>query len=139
MTEPNLDMLVQKAREMLQFSYSPYSRFAVGAAVLTTNGKVFSGTNVENASYGLTNCAERVAIQTAVAGGEKEIAVIAVVANSDSPVMPCGACLQVLLEFRQSTQEGLNYQETRVVLENKKGTRQVFLLSQLLPFPFALE
>lgn len=80
-------------------SYSPYSRFPVGAAVLTDDGQIFSGCNVENASYGLTLCAERVALSAAVAAGHRRIVAIAVVAAANPPAYPCGACLQVMAEF----------------------------------------
>jgi cytidine deaminase len=90
------EVLITKALEMRGNSYSPYSNFAVSAALLTESGKVFTGVNVENASYGLTICAERVAIATAVAAGEKEFQTIAVVVKGGGS--PCGACRQVLNE-----------------------------------------
>jgi len=91
--------LIKRAREAQMNSYSPYSGFAVGAALLTKNGKIFTGTNIENASYGLTVCAERIAVFTAIAGGERDFETIAVCASGKGFVYPCGACLQVLLEF----------------------------------------
>ena len=91
--------LIRAATAALANAYAPYSRFRVGAAVVGTNGKIYSGSNVENASYGLTNCAERTAIFKAVSEGEKELLTIAVIADSPLPTSPCGACRQVMSEF----------------------------------------
>lgn len=87
------------ARAAAKHSYSPYSKFCVGAAVLTGSGKIFSGANVENASYGLCNCAERTATFAAAAAGERRIRAIAVYTPTPAPVTPCGACRQVINEF----------------------------------------
>ena len=91
--------LVDKACEARLNSHSPYSNFRVGAALLSTDGQVFLGTNVENASFGLSNCAERTAIFTAVTAGVKNFQAIAVCADGVKPTAPCGACRQVLVEF----------------------------------------
>ncbi len=91
--------LEKSARAAAKKSYSPYSKFSVGAAVLTGSGKIFSGCNVENASYGLCNCAERTAIFSAVAAGEKKIRAVIVFTPTPQPTMPCGACRQVINEF----------------------------------------
>jgi len=91
--------LVEKACAVRTNSHSPYSKFRVGAAVLTTDGRIFLGTNVENASFGLSNCAERTAIFTAVTAGAREFEAIAVCADGTRPTAPCGACRQVLVEF----------------------------------------
>jgi cytidine deaminase len=91
--------LIEAAVDIRSHSYSPYSNFKVGAALLGKSGKVYCGTNVENASFGLSICAERAAIFMAVAAGEKEFEAIAVVADGKTPTAPCGACRQVLLEF----------------------------------------
>ena len=91
--------LVEKACEARSNSHSPYSNFKVGAALLATDGRVFVGTNVENASFGLSNCAERTAVFTAVTAGAKEFEAIAVCADGTEPTAPCGACRQVLVEF----------------------------------------
>jgi cytidine deaminase len=90
------DRLIHAARQAQKMAYCPYSRYPVGAAVLTASGRIFAGCNVENASFGLSLCAERAAVGTAVSHGQKGIRAIAVVARS---ARPCGACRQVLLEF----------------------------------------
>jgi cytidine deaminase len=95
------ERLLKAARAAMKNAHAPYSKFKVGAALLTMSGKVFSGCNVENASYGMTNCAERTAIFGAVArlGPEMEIRAIAITNNQDAPCPPCGACRQVIYEF----------------------------------------
>ena len=95
----NLDHLVAAAWQAREAAYAPYSNFAVGAALLAKDGRIFHGCNVENISYGLTNCAERVAIGAAVAAGVREFLAVAVVADTGVPISPCGACRQVLAEF----------------------------------------
>lgn len=121
------DELIEAARSARQNAYAPYSKFAVGAALKTKSGKVFTGVNVENASFGLTLCAERSAIVSAVSAGEQEFSSIAVVADTDGPVSPCGACRQVLAEF------GL---EWRVLLSNLNGHNQELKVGDLLPGAF---
>jgi cytidine deaminase len=91
--------LVAAARRAAKSSYSPYSKFRVGAAVLTGSGKIFAGCNVENASYGLTNCAERTAVFKAVAEGQRKLLAVAVYTPTARPTAPCGACRQVIHEF----------------------------------------
>ncbi len=91
--------LEKAARQAAKASYSPYSKFRVGAAILTGSGKVFTGTNVENASYGLCNCAERTAIFSAVAAGERTVRAVAVYTPTRTATSPCGACRQVINEF----------------------------------------
>jgi cytidine deaminase len=107
-------------------AYAPYSRFAVGAAVRGASGRIYSGCNIENASYGLTICAERVAIFKAVSEGEKRLAALAVAADTAAPASPCGACRQVMAEF------GIN----TVVMCNTKGERLTVTLAELLPHAF---
>ena len=120
--------LVELARKAREFSYSPYSKFKVGAALITHEGKVYSGCNIENASFGITNCAERTAIFKAVSEGAREIDTIAIIADSDGPCSPCGACRQAMAEFKVK----------RVIMANLKGDVQVATLQELLPYSFAL-
>lgn len=127
MEEETLHALVLAAREASARSYSPYSGFSVGAAVLTAKGNVYGGTNIENASYGATVCAERVAILKAVSEGERKIVAIAVHADAAEVAVPCGMCLQVLSEFAEG--------DIPVILSGKGGTRP-YRLSDLLPHPF---
>jgi cytidine deaminase len=98
-----VEELEKAARLAAANAYIPYSKFRVGAAVITRSGKVFSGCNVENASYGLCNCAERTAIFTAIAAGEREINAIAIYTPTKTPTAPCGACRQVINEFGADT------------------------------------
>ena len=118
--------LLQAAKEARLRAYAPYSHFPVGAAVLTAEGKIYTGCNIENVSYGLTTCAERTAIFTAVAAGEQELQAVAVVANTPAPTAPCGACRQVMAEFGIQT----------IVMANTKGDSQVASLKELLPYSF---
>jgi cytidine deaminase len=119
--------LVQSALDAQQRAFCPYSNFPVGAALLGKSGRVYQGVNVENASFGLTNCAERVAIGTAVAAGEREFTAIAVVSRGG--VTPCGACRQVLAEFAPNL---------RIVMvdSQKPGEIHHATLDQLLPGRF---
>jgi cytidine deaminase len=116
------DALVEAAWAAREMAYAPYSNFQVGAALLAADGRVFGGCNVENISYGLTNCAERVAIGAAVAAGVRDFVGVAVVADTGVPISPCGACRQVLAEF------GVPF----VILANREE-RLEFRLEELLP------
>ena len=118
--------LIDAAKEASKHSYSPYSDFAVGAALLTADGKIYQGANIENASYGATICAERVAITKAVYEGAREFRAIAIYANAKVPPYPCGICLQVMSEFCGDIPVLLATEESRVS----------YLLSELLPHPF---
>lgn len=111
-------------------AYAPYSKFKVGAAVLTKRGKMFGGCNVENASYGLTCCAERTAIFKAVSEGHTDLTAIAIVFDDKALGSPCGACRQVIREF------GIGMQ---VVLANLKGGYKVMSIDQLMPLSFGPE
>ena len=99
LTSAQLRRLEQAARAAAKKSYSPYSKFRVGTAVLAGSGKIYSGCNVENASYGLCNCAERTAIFTAASAGERTLKAVVVFTPTPTPTMPCGACRQVINEF----------------------------------------
>lgn len=116
--------LVNAAATARLKAYAPYSNFQVGAALLTENGEVFTGCNVENLSFGLTLCAERVALSAAVARGHRAFERIAIVADTTSPISPCGACRQVLAEFAP---------EMEMILANLRGEAERFTLDQLLP------
>jgi cytidine deaminase len=100
--DANIANLIKAARNALPKAYAPHSDFSVGAALRTRSGKVFAGCNVENISFGLTMCAERVCVGSAIAAGERELEAIAIVAASREPIVPCGACRQVLAEFNPS-------------------------------------
>ena len=119
MDHENLVAAAWRAREA---AYSPYSNFPVGAALLAGDGRIFVGCNVENISFGLTNCAERVAIGAAIAAGVRKFVAAAVVADTGVPISPCGACRQVLAEFGVPV----------VVLANR-ANQLVFTLEELLP------
>ena len=119
--------LIEVAKKYREFSYSPYSKFKVGAAVLTKSGKVFGGCNIENSSYPVTNCAERTAIFKAVSEGEMEIVAIALMADTEGPCSPCGACRQVMGEFKIN----------RIIMANLKGDKKVVTLEEVLPFAFS--
>jgi cytidine deaminase len=117
--------LLKSARLALQYSYSPYSNFRVGAAIRTDDGTIITGTNIENVSYGLAMCAERVAIFSAIAKGYSSFTELAVATSSGKPIFPCGACRQVLAEFSC---------ELNIYLDGM--TQQSFKLSDLLPNAF---
>ena len=125
--EPALAALVDQAREVRQRAAAPYSKFLVGSALETTAGEIFTGCNVENASYGLTVCAERVAAFKAVSEGRRSFARIAVVADTEALTPPCGACLQVLWELCG---------DIEVVLADLGDRIETMQLADLLPRPF---
>jgi cytidine deaminase len=109
-------------------SYAPYSNFHVGAAVLMEDGEIFVGANVENISYGLTNCAERSAIFNAISYGKRKIKAIAIATNDDRPIPPCGACRQVIREFSDAG--------TLIIMVGSTGVYETKTIDELLPFNF---
>jgi len=119
--------LIAQARAARAFAYAPYSNFAVGAAVLTADGRVFTGCNIENASYGLTICAERVALFKAISEGVREFRRLALVAETEVLISPCGACRQVLWEFAP---------DLVIISANYAGEVRIEPLRALLPEPF---
>jgi cytidine deaminase len=120
--------LVTQAIAAAERAYAPYSKFHVGAVLVGKDGRTFAGCNVENVSYGLTICAERNAVFAAVAAGCREFAKIVIVADTEVPASPCGACRQVLAEFNP---------DLEVVLATFRGKSELFRLSELLPRPCA--
>ena len=116
------------ASQARQFSYSPYSKFRVGAAVESADGRVFTGCNVENSSYGLTMCAERVALGKAISEGAREFTRIAVIADAKAPVPPCGACRQVIYELCGN--------QVEVLMSDHNGKIEIHTIGQLLPEAF---
>lgn len=123
--------LIEYAKQALKYAYIPYSKFAVGAALLTENDEVILGCNIENASYGLTNCAERTAFFKAVSDGKRRFKKLVVIGNTDEPISPCGACRQVINEFCLP--------DMPVILTNLKGEVKTMTVSELLPYSFGPE
>ncbi len=123
--------LANLAKDAKELSYSPYSNFRVGAALLTQDGKVYKGANIENASYGLTICAERTAAFAAKLAGEKDFSAIAIASDSKDFIPPCGACRQVLLE--------LCGKELDVIITNGNNEQKIFKIKDLIPFSFGDE
>jgi len=123
----NLDALVAAAKQAREKAHAPYSNFKVGCAIEDKNGRVFTGCNVENASYGLGLCAERVAVFKAISEGAAKLLRIAVVADTDTLTPPCGACRQILWEFCG---------DAELALENLAGKRETMTVKQILPRPF---
>lgn len=123
--------LLQSAKKAMKSAYAPYSKFRVGAAILLSNGKIVSGCNVENASYGMSNCAERTAIFSAVAqlGPKIEIRAVSVVNDQGAPCSPCGACRQVIYEFGP---------DATVFFQSASGPKQAHI-TELLPEGFRLQ
>ncbi len=124
-----IDRLVAAAESVRERAHAPYSRFAVGSAILDGNGEIHLGCNVENASYGLSVCAERHAVGAAVAAASNQLVAIAVVADTTPPTSPCGACRQVLAEFG----------DMPVILANLNSERTVTSVARLLPEAFGPE
>lgn len=127
MTELEIQKLMDCAIKARENAYSPYSHFAVGAALLCEDGTLFEGCNIENASYGLTNCAERTAIFKAVSEGHIKFKALAVVADTEGPCAPCGACRQVMAEFKIPL----------IIMGNLMGNIKIVTIEELLPFSFS--
>lgn len=121
------DELVQAARQVHARAYAPYSGFKVGAALRAESGRIYTGCNVENASYGATVCAERAAIAQMVAAGDTRLSAVAVYTEADEPAMPCGICRQALMEFAGD--------DVPVIAVGPSAERR-FTLAELLPAPF---
>ncbi|ADV64670.1 cytidine deaminase [Desulfurococcus mucosus] len=126
----DVDALIKEASRVLGNSYAPYSNIHVAAAVLTSSGRVYLGVNVENASYGLTICAERSAISAMVAAGERDPVAVAIVTDLEDPIPPCGACRQVIAEF--------NPRALIVMHSTRSGRTVVRNLEELFPQPFTI-
>jgi len=126
-TDPTRQALIEAARAAREHAHAPYSHFKVGAALRAKSGRIFTGCNVENSTFGLTVCAERVAVWKAISEGERGFDSVAVVTESDTLTPPCGACRQILWEFCG---------DAEIVLANLKGQVEVYRLSALFPKPF---
>ena len=122
-----INELIARATEARDRAIAPYSSFKVGAALLTKNGEIYEGCNVESASYGLTMCAERVALLKALSEGERAFSDIAVVTDAQVLTPPCGACRQLLWEYCG---------DISVILHSTRGVEETYQLSQLIPHPF---
>ena len=127
MTELEIQNLMDCAIKARENAYSPYSHFAVGAVLLCEDGTLYEGCNIENASYGLTNCAERTAIFKAVSEGHIKFKALAVVADTEGPCAPCGACRQVMAEFKIPL----------IIMGNLMGNIKIVTIEELLPFSFS--
>lgn len=127
----NISKLIERARQAQDYAYTPYSKYNVGAALSTVKGNIYSGSNVENASYGLTVCAERIAVFKAVTAGEKDFDTIVITASGEGYPYPCGACLQVLAEFSPQMQViVVDHQDKIKQYSLKEMLPQIFLLNQ---------
>jgi len=127
LSEKNSESLIEAAKKARLQSVAPFSNFLVGAAIRTEDGKVYTGCNVESASYGLTVCAERVAIWKALSEGERKFSELAVVADTESLTPPCGTCRQIIWEFARGA---------KIVFANLEGTTETFEIKDLLPRAF---
>lgn len=126
----DIKKLTDKAYEAMKYAYAPYSDFHVGAALLCSDGAIYTGCNIENASYGSTNCAERTAIFKAVSEGKREFDAIAIISDSETFTAPCGICRQVMAEFCKP--------DFQILMCNCKKEYQTTSLRELLPFAFSL-
>ncbi|KGA98433.1 cytidine deaminase [Alkalihalobacillus alcalophilus ATCC 27647 = CGMCC 1.3604] len=125
------DKLIKEAIKARENAYVPYSKFPVGAALLMDDGQIYHGANIENASFGLTNCAERTALFKAYSDGNRKVKAVAIVADTEGPCSPCGACRQVMVELCEQT--------TPVYLSNLAGKIQETTVIELLPGAFTSE
>jgi cytidine deaminase len=124
------EKLISEARKAREQAYAPYSGdFKVGSAVLTEDGAIFSGCNIENTSFGATICAERVAVFKAIASGYRRIQALAVIADTPDPIPPCGICLQVIAEFSS---------DAKILMANTNGDTRVLGIQELFPVTFKL-
>lgn len=126
-----IENLIEEAKKAREKAYVPYSHFPVGAALLTSDGKIYHGCNIENAAYSMCNCAERTALFKAYSEGDRQFSLLAVVADTDRPVSPCGACRQVISELCPG--------DMKVILTNLKGDIQEITVTELLPGAFSPE
>lgn len=127
----NNNKLIAKSKKAMDYAYAPYSNFKVGAALMTTDGLIYLGANIENSSYSLSCCAERVAIFKAVSDGHLQFKEMAVIGSSEEPISPCGACRQVMVQFFD--------ERVTIYLANTKGDYRKTTISELLPNSFTLE
>ena len=127
MNDKKIEELIESAKKVREMAYAPFSNFKVGAAVRTKNGKIYTGCNVESASYGLTVCAERIAIWKAVSEGEREFVRVSVVADTEELTPPCGVCRQIIWEFCG---------DIPVTFSNLKGKTETVTMKELLPRAF---
>ncbi|MFC0270046.1 cytidine deaminase [Metabacillus herbersteinensis] len=125
------EQLIEEAKAAREFAYVPYSKFKVGAALLTKDGKIYRGCNIENAAYSMCNCAERTALFKAYSEGDTKYTAIAVVADTVRPVPPCGACRQVISELCPS--------DMKIILTNLNGDVKELTMDELLPGAFSPE
>ena len=126
MKKERIKLLIEEAKEARKLAYAPYSKFKVGAALLTKSGKIYTGCNVENASYGATVCAERVALFKAVSEGEREFEAIAIYVETENLTFPCALCRQVMYEFSPDMK----------IISANKDRYEVKILKDLFPYPF---
>ncbi|MFP4198749.1 MAG: cytidine deaminase [Halanaerobium sp.] len=123
------EKMFNKALEVQKNAYVPYSEFPLGAAILTKDGSIYTGVNIENAAYGLTNCAERSAIFAAVTEGHRNIEAVLIVSSTEEPVPPCGSCRQVINEFADG--------EIEIIMMTEKGKEITMTSTELLPGAFS--
>jgi len=128
--EKKIQELIQMAKQAADSAYAPYSKFKVGAALLTSSGITYSGCNVENASYGLSICAEQVAVVKAVSSGESKFKIMVIFTDTEDLTTPCGACRQVIAEFNPRME---------IILVNNKGKMKALNMDKLLAEPFGLK